>query len=428
MPLIAVAGLLLEFRQARQRRFDGFRGPFGRLDRTMVHAGTSKERCASHKRDAPAVGIGAGRYPVRRSAGGDARAQAGATGSPSCAAAIRAVQADIAARDLDTSARTAAQRLSHAQSQAPSRRPRRSIAGPRPASRGTRLFCVPVAVKDNFNTYDMPTTVGSLALIGNQPPRDAPFVARLREAGAIIVGKTNMDEFAMGIRGLSGRRRPRRQRLRHRRRARAARRAARPSRSARASSRSPSAATIAARCGIPAVYNGAVTLRATYGRFDVPRHLSDRIRQRRAGRDRARNRARCAPRSPSPATAGARTRPRRHLRGKRIGIVLRRFDRKDPWSPAEPETQKLFRQAIALMRNAGADIVEDIRLDDFDARLGPGFLKGFARRVDAAFATYPGRSARLARRVSRRGAFVPEWSAKECMAIGASRRRWSGGR
>src|SRR5690606_14564560 len=66
------------------------------------------------------------------------------------------------------------------------------------------LHCVPVAVKDNFDTADMPTTVGSLALVGNQPPRDAELVARLRKAGAIVVGKTNMDEFAMGIRGLSG--------------------------------------------------------------------------------------------------------------------------------------------------------------------------------------------------------------------------------
>jgi hypothetical protein len=44
---------------------------------------------------------------------------------------------------------------------------------------------------------------------------------------------------------------------------------------------------------------------------------------------------------------------------------------------------------IALVRHAGAEIVEWAALDDFDARLGPEFLKGFARRVDAAFATFP---------------------------------------
>jgi aspartyl-tRNA(Asn)/glutamyl-tRNA(Gln) amidotransferase subunit A len=60
-----------------------------------------------------------------------------------------------------------------------------------------------VAVKDNFDTYDMPTTAGSLALIGNQPPRDAPFVARPRQAGAVIVGKTNMTEFAFSGLGLN---------------------------------------------------------------------------------------------------------------------------------------------------------------------------------------------------------------------------------
>ena len=55
---------------------------------------------------------------------------------------------------------------------------------------------LPILLKDNIETRDMPTTAGSLALAGNAPGRDAPLVARLREAGAVILGKTNLSEWA----------------------------------------------------------------------------------------------------------------------------------------------------------------------------------------------------------------------------------------
>ena len=55
---------------------------------------------------------------------------------------------------------------------------------------------VPVLIKDNIETRDMPTTAGSLALAANDTKRDAPVVARLRAAGAVILGKTNLSEWA----------------------------------------------------------------------------------------------------------------------------------------------------------------------------------------------------------------------------------------
>ena len=60
------------------------------------------------------------------------------------------------------------------------------------------LAGVPLALKDVFTTTDMPTTCGSAILDGWRPPYDATITRRLRAGGVVILGKTNMDEFAMG--------------------------------------------------------------------------------------------------------------------------------------------------------------------------------------------------------------------------------------
>ncbi|MFE9002223.1 amidase family protein [Streptomyces sp. NPDC007875] len=63
------------------------------------------------------------------------------------------------------------------------------------AARGP-LDGIPVLLKDNVNTRGLPTTAGSLALAGSPPDTDAALVTRLRDAGAVILGKTNLSEWA----------------------------------------------------------------------------------------------------------------------------------------------------------------------------------------------------------------------------------------
>jgi amidase len=69
----------------------------------------------------------------------------------------------------------------------------RKAKGPR-----SPLHGIPVVLKDNFDTVDMPTTGGSVLLEGSMPPDDAFVVKKLRAAGAVIIGKANLSEFASG--------------------------------------------------------------------------------------------------------------------------------------------------------------------------------------------------------------------------------------
>ena len=61
------------------------------------------------------------------------------------------------------------------------------------------LHGIPILVKDNYETKGMPTTVGSVIFKGFAPDRDAHLVSKLKNAGALLLGKTNMQEFAYGI-------------------------------------------------------------------------------------------------------------------------------------------------------------------------------------------------------------------------------------
>lgn len=74
---------------------------------------------------------------------------------------------------------------------------------PTKAKRSLPLLCVPLLVKDNIDVAGMATTLGSDVLRGNMATHDAAAVAMLRRAGAIVLAKTNMSEFAFNYRGLS---------------------------------------------------------------------------------------------------------------------------------------------------------------------------------------------------------------------------------
>jgi amidase len=73
------------------------------------------------------------------------------------------------------------------------------------AEKGPRgpLHGIPVLIKDNYDTHDMPTSGGALALATLQPAADAFQVKKLRDAGAVILGKTTLHELASGITNIS---------------------------------------------------------------------------------------------------------------------------------------------------------------------------------------------------------------------------------
>ena len=73
------------------------------------------------------------------------------------------------------------------------------------AEKGPRgpLHGIPIVLKDNYDTANMPTTASSVAMAGFVPPDDGYQVPKLREAGAVFIGKTNLHEFARGIETVS---------------------------------------------------------------------------------------------------------------------------------------------------------------------------------------------------------------------------------
>ncbi len=111
-------------------------------------------------------------------------------GEQTAEALAEALLARCAASPLNAFISLEADHLRAAARAADQRRRRGERLGP--------LHGVPLALKDNINTADFPTTAGTPALAAHRPKRNAPIVQRLLDAGAIVFGKTNLQELAYG--------------------------------------------------------------------------------------------------------------------------------------------------------------------------------------------------------------------------------------
>lgn len=249
------------------------------------------------------------------------------------------------------------------------------------------LHGMPILLKDNIATADrMETTAGSLALVGLKPPRDAHLVARLREAGAVILGKTNLSEWAnfrgeRSISGWSGR----------------GGQTLNPYALDRTPSGSSSGSAVAVAANLcvaaigtetngsilsPSAVNGIVGLKPTVGAvsrsgvipiaasLDTAGPMTRTVRDAAlvlaalAGADARDDATRELP----PAVAAEWGKPLRAgaLRGARIGVVRS--------AGLRPALEKVFAEAIAAIRAAGADLIE---IGEF-----PGLAAAGAPRIE----------------------------------------------
>ncbi|MFK7829377.1 MAG: amidase [Congregibacter sp.] len=291
---------------------------------------------------------------------------------------------------LNPRARTDARRLD-------AERRRSGVRGP--------LHGIPVLVKDNYETRGMPTTAGSLALAGFAPDADAELVQRLRDAGAVILGKTNMHEFAYGITSVGsgfG----------------ATRNAYDPSRNPGGSSGGTGAAVAANfaavglgsdTCGsirIPAAVHALVGLRGTQGassrRGIIPLSSTQDIGGplARSVTDLATVLDVTVGFDPGDAQTGAAVgkfeggfvdalRPG-SLRGKRIGLLTDLIHRK----PGDKDLLDLFDAAVVDMAALGAEFVP-ISMPDLDTLIyarEDGFevlIRDFLKDIDVYLAAHP---------------------------------------
>jgi amidase len=253
------------------------------------------------------------------------------------------------------------------------------------------LHCVPILVKDNYETIDMPTTAGSLSLKDMTTGKDAFVVKRLREAGAVMIAKSNMAEFAFSPVETVNSILPGYTRN--------------PYDTARvtAGSSGGSAAGAAANFGAfalgsdtgdsirgPAAHQALVGLRSTMGLVSrggvVPLSLAADITGAltRTVADTAAVLQVIAGEDPAdPATVDGRGHVDANyaaaldaggLRGARLGVLHQAYD--TPTTDAE--VLDVFRSALGELRRAGAEVIDPVEVDGLDAmRRGGGGCNQF---------------------------------------------------
>jgi len=240
------------------------------------------------------------------------------------------------------------------------------------------LHCVPVIVKDNIDTIDTPSTSGSLALLGSQPTKDAFLVKQMKKAGAIILGKGTMDEFASGMASISSR-------------SGRTGNAYDPNQNPGGSSAGPTVAVSAnfaivgigsdnsGSVRIPAGFNGIYGLRPSTGlisqRGIFPRGNLDGVAGplTRNVKDLAAVLSIIA--RPDPHDPKTQQSPgiksylhyldKDALKGKRIGIV-KSVARINPYKGMSDETKNIIQKSISKLQESGAVIIQDITFRKFN--------------------------------------------------------------
>lgn len=278
------------------------------------------------------------------------------------------------------------------------------------------LHCVPAIVKDNYETIGLQSADGSLALKGFVSDKDAFLVKRIKAAGAIVLAKSNMAEFAFSpletVNSLLG-----------------------TTRNPYALDRVPAgssggtAASIASNFGLiglgsdtgnsirgPSSHNSLVGIRSTMGLTSragvIPlSYLADiagpmtrtvedaaRVFQVIVGED---------PEDPMTARSHGRAIPNyltalkaNGLRGARIGVLHQAYERTN--QPVDPDIAAAFAQAIADLTKAGAEVIRDVTVTLPPRAQGAGSCRGFKYDVNEYLAT--------------RGAKAPAHSLDEIMA------------
>src|SRR5580765_4360028 len=242
------------------------------------------------------------------------------------------------------------------------------------------MHCVPVLVEDNCDTFDMPTTAGSLSLQGMMTGKDAFIVKRLRDAGAVMLAKSNMAEFAFSPIETVNSILPGYTRNPY------------DTRRVTAGSSGGSAAAEAANFGAialasdtgdsirgPAAHQALVGLRSTMGLVSragvVPLSMAADIAGAvtRTVEDTAAVLQTIAGEDPNDAATAA---GRGHvdpdyaaalradgLKGARLGVLHQAYD-----TPSlDRDVDEVFRGAIGELRNLGADVIDPVAVDGLDA-------------------------------------------------------------
>jgi mandelamide amidase len=212
------------------------------------------------------------------------------------------------------------------------------------------LHGVPLALKDNLDTADMPTTGGTPGLRGHRPKHNAQVVQKLLDAGALVFGKTNLHELAYGI-------------TNHNAAFGAARNPYDPSRIPGGSSGGVGVA-VAARMApggigsdtggsvrVPAALCGIVGFRPTIGRWSQQGIVPISHTRDTAG-PMARSVADCA--LLDAVVTGRRPGPAVSLKGVRLGVPRGHF-----WQGLDAETARLLEAVLARLKDVGAVLVED---------------------------------------------------------------------